>query len=452
MECIKYSIAAAALLAAACSGESGASVSGAPSSGESVSASSLPGAPAQTELSGARLTPAWAKVAPGAECSLHLAGDADPSHALHLFADDDGVVSFAADSQASSDAAQAVLDCNEAGVAHPYAVDFRDAAIRTRPAIARRADAVIRPALSGDPRLVTQAELVKGGYPLRPDPDRSPAMYATWLRAVSTPTELVGRGFVARAGVDTHYGNGASGTLKEESPWGGAELNAGTSYSVVVAQWTLPSSIPSVSQGGVYTAPIWAGLDGDTDHGGSPDVIQAGTTFEVIGIQLGKTSLVASYGGVFGWAEYYSPTGTAAPTTPYTAGITISIGETIMVEAYPCDSNGNANMHGGYAFFEVEDVTTGKATTTTAGNFIKAPDNQFVGGTAEFIIEKEVNGNLLAPYGTIDIVGLAGGTDGNLHDFASDPVLIDDSHSFNQFESATVTGPVSLQMTWLAPQ
>jgi hypothetical protein len=447
MKTILSIIGGIALFSTACSGGEGTVAEGESTTPKVASAK------AASTLSGA-----WFTTAPKAACSLHLEGDTDPAHALKLYADSDGLVSFYADTLADDNAAHAALDCQENGSARTYQVDFRDAALRERPIALPNPNSKVRPALEGDPDAVPQEELLARSYPLRPDRQRSPALYSTWLRAVSQPTTLTDTGFIQTPELaNVHYGNGSTTVSGNPFPWGGAELNAPVTYWVALAEWTLPSTVPSVGTPGVYSAAIWGGLDGDSAVGGSTDVIQAGSTLQTIGIKLGSfgSGPVASFGSAFGWAEYFSTNpNPAANETPYNAGLTISLGDTIFIEAAPCDSNGNSNIHGGFAFFLVEDVTTGKSTVTSAPNFIKAPDNTFRGGTAEFIIEKDTssNNNYLDPYGTLTLAGLAESTDGNLHDFASDPVLIDNPRNFTTIETSQITSADTVAITWLAPQ
>src|SRR5580658_1324524 len=48
-----------------------------------------------------------------------------------------------------------------------------------------------RPALTGDPMLPSQEELLSRGYPMRPDPEKMPEAFATWQRIVtSEATEI----------------------------------------------------------------------------------------------------------------------------------------------------------------------------------------------------------------------------------------------------------------------
>jgi hypothetical protein len=121
---------------------------------------------------------------------------------------------------------------------------------------------------------------------------------------------------------------------------------------------------------------LWAGMGGATLlFGSDTSVLQDG-------VEWSSTSTTASYDA---WVEYYP-----GPDYPR---FSVNPGDTILAEAWACDSVGNLNFSGGYGCFFIEDTTTGAysscfSSTGSPCSSIEAPST-FLGDTAEFIMEKK---------------------------------------------------------------
>ncbi len=133
-----------------------------------------------------------------------------------------------------------------------------------------------------DPLRASADDLLRYGFPRRPDPEREPQAAAMWVGAMRRyghfehlvpefghrPDRF--HGPVRRTeGSLPHIANGTSFNWSGEV----AFIGQGDTFSWIVGQWTVPHvyAIPGVA--GTQYSSAWLGLDGD----GSPDVMQAGT-------------------------------------------------------------------------------------------------------------------------------------------------------------------------------
>ena len=130
------------------------------------------------------------KTLPNAVCTLHAEGATDAKHSLKVFADDEGTIRFHVNPTAESEqAARVAVDCAAAGKTSTFPLELRPNSKPTSdmPAPAAelakpRAGAVIRPALSkADALSLSTEELIQIGYPVRPDAQKAPKAFATWL-------------------------------------------------------------------------------------------------------------------------------------------------------------------------------------------------------------------------------------------------------------------------------
>jgi hypothetical protein len=234
---------------------------------------------------------------PNAECTLRAQGsDNDSDHSLKLYADGQGVILVQARPSGES-TAQLELDCTAGDTNRVSLLELRadktgqvtPGAVAIRPNIdpkTRSGASTIRPALQGDPGLLSNDEIVQRGYPARPDVKTSPDAYAAWLKAVSKPATYIKPEIVERR--DRFHGPAKviedGGALNPaavrngvtSSNWSGyvATAAAGT-YTQINGDWHVPSVTGEVGKT-TYSA-YWVGVDG----WGSADVVQAGTEQEV---------------------------------------------------------------------------------------------------------------------------------------------------------------------------
>jgi hypothetical protein len=104
-----------------------------------------------------------------------------PEHRIQIDADNRGIVRFHAKAMKGAELTAFHLEAHHAGHADLHAIallpDIRHTAamraqdLQSKPVVS----AEVREPLSGDPRAVSNAELVARGYPPRPDPHTSPA-------------------------------------------------------------------------------------------------------------------------------------------------------------------------------------------------------------------------------------------------------------------------------------
>src|SRR5262249_40525313 len=125
-----------------------------------------------------------------------------------------------------------------------------------------RPKGVIRPALVGDPMLLSESELLQRGYPPRPDQEKAPEAYAAWLRAVSRPSVQVTPKVILRA--DRFHGpakiaNEPNITNDAFNNWCGYAnetngLGADNSpFNWVMGEWIVPAVVPEPLNNNVFT-------------------------------------------------------------------------------------------------------------------------------------------------------------------------------------------------------
>ena len=372
------------------------------------------------------------KTVPDAECTLST-GNQDASEAKFLlYADQDGVVRFHVTPGAESDGiANFVLECNENGNIVQYPLELRpsnepteDHPAPTKPLESTPEGAYVRPGLSAvEARNLTLEELSKGGYPARPDPDKSPDAFLHWAKLVSKPATFVPPHTVSRRDISSKRPvvklsvatteRGIVGT--EPSPnWSGFKLTStpGT-YSWVDGNWIVPS-VSSYGLVGVQTySALWVGLDGDYNDDG--DLVQAGTvqgsivilvTISAPGIKSPVPFEFASY---YMWTEFL-PQQTALQQVN---SVPVSPGDEVYAIVTVGDGILAPNLNGPNAYFMLENATIGKYTIVTAAR----GNTEVLGSQAEWIMERPTAGfsdgtpnyTSLSEYGTATLSGAYAG-------------------------------------------
>jgi hypothetical protein len=133
-----------------------------------------------------------------------------------------------------------------------------------------------------DPLKASAGDLLRHGYPRRPDAEREPQAAAMWVDAMRRygqfeyVTPEIGErpdhfhGPVRRTkDSPQHIANGTSFNWSGEVVF----IGQGDSFAWIIGQWTVPHvyAVPGVP--GTQYSSVWLGIDGD----GSSDVMQAGT-------------------------------------------------------------------------------------------------------------------------------------------------------------------------------
>jgi hypothetical protein len=147
---------------------------------------------------------------PNARCTLSHPSNSPAGQ--YVWADGAGIVHLWASPQTTSD--EYLLTCDETayggGAVSQYPFNLADSSTFI-PATPRfnPPGQTMRPALA-DPTSVTQAALIQGGYPPRPDPMLAQSLYAKWLNIVSAPALIIPSHPVPQS--QGHFGPGSPTT------------------------------------------------------------------------------------------------------------------------------------------------------------------------------------------------------------------------------------------------
>lgn len=352
-------------------------------------------------------TPASVNALPGLHCNLYPTGR-NASAGISVATNDDGYARFHAVRASPGDAVkQLTMDCTDsAGKFSVYTVDLTSAeTFAARPLNIANERGVDRPGLKGDLLSYTQAELLKGGYGIRPDPKNNPAAYSRWLAAVSVHGRMLAAQGPARpqamtafrtpSGASISVAKSASGphadggtvTTIPGNLWTGSVLTGAPNYSFTEAVFNVPVPVPGGDETTGTSISIWNGLGG---YGGS-GLIQGG-------IFVQTTPTTASYTP---FREYCCGDG---PSNSYTVNFTPNPGDQIYSQEWYCDAYGNVNLNGGYGCSFVVDITKGGILSCTSATGSpcpsvpalplcsvspQAPNCMTVGLSAEFVLEND---------------------------------------------------------------
>jgi hypothetical protein len=357
---------------------------------ESVSVTTLP-AVRLTIAPGAE-SPVSMLTFPDAACTLHPEGASDDANSMKLYADAEGSVRIHVKAnRTSSENERFALDCAANSEIFRFPLELRAASAPTldmpspqASPVATPKGAYVRPALAGEEaRQLSDEQVLKRGYPPRPDAAKSPKVYAAWLKVVSKPATFIPARTVSVPGISHERRSRVRPDVESSSNWCGYELQgSGRTYDLVLGEWLVP---PLKGEPGVHTySGLWVGLDGDQTN----DLVQAGTSQE--NIDWG----IFSVSGFYAWSELLpnQPTGqriTSVAINPY---------DDVIGQVWIGDANGTIDQNGGYAWFYLHDFNNLQYvyfSTPLDGTY-------FTGSEAEWIMERpSVNNNFpdLADYG-----------------------------------------------------
>ncbi len=355
------------------------------------------------------------KTFPGGVCTLHYEGKPGPGRGVRLHARQDGTVPFHVRPRAESRAvAKFFLECRAGGRVERYPLELRfglepTAAMPAPPRGGRSAHpkgALVRRALTEkEIGSLSDGELWKRGYPMRPNPREAPKAFAAWRRAVSSPATVVTAHTVSSGAV--RRTRPASSRVKAPARltrpgtlaaprtavpqtalvWSGFELqgNAGSTYDRVEGTWKVPAvtgpNIPtpsSTAQAAVYSS-LWVGLVGDaaslpTSSLGS--LWQAGTEQHATTLNLGTTTLsVAQY---YAWSELFPD-----ELEQRLANFTVEAGDEIHAQVWIGDSRGQPAKTPTHYGLTMQNLTRNE---TTGATFVLG-GKRIVGRQAVWILE-----------------------------------------------------------------
>lgn len=344
-------------------------------------------------------TPIWVKTSPNAKCTLHPDGLNDAKHSLHLYADEDGMVRFHTRSAAESDThAKLVLRCQAGGITTIHPIELRAAFAPTSdmpaPVVPTQRAGIPRPAFTGDPMAPSNDELLRMGYPPRPDPQKAPQAYASWLRMISKPATFIPPQMVASNSIA-----GPTAQLNY-STWSGFELrlclnrslecslaNDTSPYWWITGQWYVPSVTGECCNTATYSA-LWIGLDGDLTLG-LKNLIQAGSeqdAFNVFGFAVSVYQV---------WTEWW-PAQFQQFITNFQVNPRDEILTYVWLSHYP-----TTDFFIAYIF----DLTTSQYTAVPT----PVPTGTILGTTAEWIMERpqQSNGTVIPDLADYGIAGMS---------------------------------------------
>jgi hypothetical protein len=374
-------------------------------------------------------TPIYIKTLANGVCELQTDGLTDAAHTLKLFADQEGMVYFNARPRRLlfesfffrlDDVTPLLLQCTEAVddkvTSQTYPIELRASYYPNReypaPSPLPKPVGTIRPALRGDQLNLSDEDLLKAGYPIRPNPEQAPGAYAGWLALVSRPTTVVVPQTVSRP--DVRFGPTTQGT---STNWSGFEMLQtyqvtnpnGTGpgqptpeqYDLVMGAWMVPFVGVGLSEIGHTAAAIWIGLDDDTGIYEPPpsptcpgcfDLLQDGTTTDEI-LTASETLAVVSS---FAWYENIRGTGSTPPVQDIYP--LVQPGDRMFSQVFvancpsfsggppvvsDCGAPNPSNTSALSVVFYIQDETAGWSVPPQV-----VPINGFSGLTAEWIMER----------------------------------------------------------------
>jgi hypothetical protein len=252
------------------------------------------------------------------------------------------------------------------------------------------------PALSGDLSAPPFPELLRRGYPPRPDAAKSPKLYARWVAAVTKPASVFRGTLVAHlesSFLGEEDANWATGFVQSANGfpfWAGGRIttgDTGTLYSQYAMETYAPVNSGCSAPMGICATAIWGGL--------------GGTVATVPGFgNVGPTSLLQSgfsmsdNGPAQMFVEFVGGTTNAQPshTIQPPSGDKYAQGDEFLVWGWTasdgaCDWTGGTPLFGCFGFW---DLTNNWSTAGYSLPVPASPDIWFP-TSAEFMVETVVN-------------------------------------------------------------
>jgi hypothetical protein len=345
---------------------------------------------------------------PKAVCVLHVDGDSDTSRSFKLFSDDDGMIRFNVNpSEEADEVAAFAVDCTSDGQSRTFGLELRsnsspslDMPAPTAEIRTPQASDVIRPALTKEEALqLSDNELVKREYPMRPDAQQAPGAFAAWLQAVIKPARRVDPRQVAdpEARATGYFpAGGWSGFDVKNAP---NEVPVST-YDLVQAEWTVPTvSLSNIEQNTTTYSSFWIGLDGDngicpkycSGDGRYSDLWQAGTQQDVTNFHYGLWGLFSDTFSTYNaWSEFIP-----GQSTQVLANFNVSPGDLMFSQVYVANAGGAPSLSGMFATAFVMNMTKNEYTwvyycrgLTIGGNCTSQGQTPILGYQAEWIMER----------------------------------------------------------------
>jgi hypothetical protein len=265
----------------------------------------------------------------------------------------------------------------------------------------------VPPPRNFDPLKASPAELLKHGFPARPDNPAQLERYKRVFGQMKDRFQYIVPEFVVnthrrrpslhkRRAPSAHKNVPLVGTGNETSPiWSGGIVfpPAGQSFRWIVGEWTIPN-VSCPDNGITYYCNNWIGIDGGPTVA-SLDICQAGINLDVT--RNGKNTTI----NCAAWCEWFPGPEMGIPKFP------VSVGDTVAITL--CTSGAGATE----ATIFFANITQGFGTSfiLEAGTFSDGSQIALVGDCAEWIVERpSLTGGdtpiaLLADYGQVFFSG-----------------------------------------------
>ena len=383
--------------------------------------------------------PYFVQAQPGARCTFHHPGDAAGAEVVR--ADEDGKAYFYPPPDSWGSAVD--VDCTGGSSKKHVSIDLNDrSTFQVDGALAQQTRPTsVRPALTGNLDAIPMADLLRRGYPPRPDAQRSPERYKRWVEIVSAPRVARSLKMIKALGRKAgNYVGTVTDTQEITNAWSGRAMDVygwtGTSdadfpikpnnndaswYVQYDTYMTVPSQVGCARNDNCYAA-AWAGMGGMEARDGLTDgsLVQSGVYVTNINGAVSETL----------FAEY-------APNAPLLAlpdSISIHPGDSIEAWGWVSSDSScadiNTNSWTPVGCFSFYNITTGEYQGAAPYDLDPPDYTVFYGWTYESIVEDQENLGGLANFGSVFFNDYTYTADGYNDDAFTDPwIYINSSDS-----------------------
>lgn len=316
------------------------------------------------------------KTKPMASCVVRPSESGDATNGARLFSDQQGYARFFIAPNASGESTtRLAVHCESSSGTDDQVVELRASNTPSSdypsPPPLPAPVGQVRRALSRDEAAnMSDADLIKAGYPLPPDQRVSPSGYEIWLRAVTTQGVFVNPGIFLNHYVRHDYGNTRNGPSTSNN-WSGVELTGSSGpFAWVSAWWTVPTVTGETSK--QTNSSTWVGIDGDN----TTDLAQAGTEQDAFGT---GSSTVTTYRA---WTQLLPN----QPTESVLTGISVNPGDQVFTEVWVGPAGGSPSLtNPSFMVVCMENLTS---SGSACFNYTQIGSTVIGGSEAEWIMER----------------------------------------------------------------
>jgi hypothetical protein len=246
-----------------------------------------------------------------------------------------------------------------------------------------------------DPISASDEELLRYGYPHRPDPQLHPQLHARWEQMMSAPISVTAPQFVVPhppepVPVPAEPGTSPYPPTATSANWSGSVMYPADQdgVAVVAGQWTVPPAAEPQFGQPPYACATWVGIDGFSRDPASflpGDLVQAGTTQ-----QSGQQPFAWWW-----WDPEYDPVTQQKKPPVKISDFPVSTGDVIHCML-------RVDTPGQVSFYLLN------RTRQVLKSFFKpAPtaDSQVAGGVADWILEQPGGAGSIPDYGCVTFEG-----------------------------------------------